>query len=356
MILDKDFDLILVDRVLNDLKRGLPVIVSNEKTEVLVASPDTMLSDTYQQLQNYCKNLDLILTKRRSAFLWKKNFSYNQKIFCKNLSLDEILSIVTDMNYHPKDTSTDAIPFHDDVLILTELSELLPSLIIANGFLQKHKENLLTITINQIKDYVCSVDNQVKELCSTKLKLKSSTGIIKIFRSLYAGKDHYAIIINGKKCTDVSETPLVRIHSSCFTGDLLNSITCDCHDQLHAAIKQMSEQNGGIIIYLNQEGRGIGLANKIRAYNIQAAGFDTVEGNEMLGFSDCQRNFTPAISILKHLKITKIKLLTNNPKKANSLEKSGIKIEKCVSHLVNINQEAQEYIKTKALKMHHKVN
>ena len=132
------------------------------------------------------------------------------------------------------------------------------------------------------------------------------------------------------------------------------SLKCDCRDQLHSAIDKMS-QRGGIIIYLNQEGRGIGLANKLRTYELQSQGLDTVEANEVLGFDDDGRIFSPAATLLKKLNINEVELLTNNPRKAKSLEEYGIKVKRCIPHIVELHEDISKYLKTKATKLSHSI-
>ena len=139
-----------------------------------------------------------------------------------------------------------------------------------------------------------------------------------IFRPGISGEEHYAMEI-GK--IDRDKPTLVRIHSACFTGDVLGSLKCDCGPQLHAATQMINDQGGGLLIYLNQEGRGIGLANKIRAYALQDQGFDTVEANHRLGFEDDERDFQLGATILEEMRISNIKLITNNPSKISSMEK-----------------------------------
>jgi GTP cyclohydrolase II len=145
----------------------------------------------------------------------------------------------------------------------------------------------------------------------------------------------------------------VRIHSRCITGDALTSIRCDCLAQLEESMKYIQSKSCGMIIYLDQEGRGIGLANKIKAYNLQDQGLDTVEANIKLGFSEDSRDFEPAAEILKYFKISKIELLTNNPKKIEQLEKYGIKVVQRIAIITRQNKYNKKYMKTKKEKMNH---
>ena len=152
----------------------------------------------------------------------------------------------------------------------------------------------------------------------------------------------------------IEENILVRIHSECFTGDILHSLRCDCGEQLTLAMKKISKEKKGIIIYLRQEGRGIGLINKLKAYNLQDQKMDTIEANNALGFKSDLRNYKEAIKILKSLKIHKIKLMTNNPLKIKELEKAGFHIKQ-ILHNITPNKENLNYLKTKKYKMHHQL-
>jgi GTP cyclohydrolase II len=146
---------------------------------------------------------------------------------------------------------------------------------------------------------------------------------------------------------------LVRIHSACFTGDVLGSLKCDCGPQLHAAIKMINDHDGGLLIYLNQEGRGIGIANKIRAYSLQDQGFDTVEANHRLGFEDDERDFQLGAAILKEMRITNIKLITNNPSKISTMDSYDINVVERIPLKVGQTKNNLRYLETKARKSGH---
>jgi len=164
------------------------------------------------------------------------------------------------------------------------------------------------------------------------------------------GKDHIALTIGDIKNED---TVMCRVHSECLTGDALHSLRCDCGPQLQAAMQKLAENKSGILLYLRQEGRGIGLVNKIRAYALQDQGHDTVEANEMLGFAADLREYNICLDILEHFKITSVNLLTNNPKKVSALEEVGIRVIQRTSLHEGENKENQEYLNTKRDKMGH---
>lgn len=175
-------------------------------------------------------------------------------------------------------------------------------------------------------------------------------GRLHIFRPDDGGEEHYAVEIGSP---DRSEPVLARLHSACFTGDVLGSLKCDCGPQLDAALTQMGHEGAGILLYLNQEGRGIGLANKMRAYDLQDQGFDTVEANHRLGFEDDERDFRIGAALLKKLGFSKVRLLTNNPAKVRMLEANGIEVVERVPLKVGLSRHNAAYLATKAAKSGH---
>ncbi len=153
--------------------------------------------------------------------------------------------------------------------------------------------------------------------------------------------------LNGKTA------PLVRVHSQCLTGDVLASLRCDCRAQLELSLKKIGQASAGILLYLPQEGRGIGLMNKLRAYELQDEGMDTVEANETLGFAADARDYEFSALILKKLGATKIRLLSNNPEKVRQLESSGIRVVQRVPCQPRVSKISRSYLKTKKRKMGH---
>jgi GTP cyclohydrolase II len=177
-------------------------------------------------------------------------------------------------------------------------------------------------------------------------------GRLHVFRDPSGAKEHYALEIGTP---DRALPVLSRLHSACFTGDVLGSLKCDCGPQLRAALARMGDEGAGVLLYLNQEGRGIGLANKMRVYDLQAQGFDTVEANNRLGYADDERDFRVAAVMLRTLGFDKVRLLTNNPAKVKSFADSGIAITEQIPLRVGRNTHNQHYLAVKALKSGHQL-
>jgi GTP cyclohydrolase II len=178
----------------------------------------------------------------------------------------------------------------------------------------------------------------------------SEVGRVHVFRPETGGEDHYAIEIGTP---DRTRAVLARLHSACFTGDVLGSLKCDCGAQLSAALAQMAAEGSGVLLYLNQEGRGIGLANKMRAYSLQDQGFDTVEANHRLGFEDDERDFRIGAEILRRMGFSAVRLMTNNPRKIAMMEATGIGVTERVPLKVGKTRQNAGYLATKARKSGH---
>lgn len=212
------------------------------------------------------------------------------------------------------------------------------------------EHHLPILSIQDIVNYRVQVENLIHEEISTRIPLED-VGDFKmmLFKNDIDSFEHFTLY---KPVSDSNKIPLVRIHSECLTGDLLGSLKCDCGPQLKSSLKMIAEQ-GGLLIYLRQEGRGIGLKNKLKAYVLQDQGLDTVEANENLGLPVDNRDYSLAYQILKHFGWNKIRLITNNPLKIDGLKMYGITIEERVSIDIPPNKENLNYLKTKKQKMGH---
>lgn len=206
------------------------------------------------------------------------------------------------------------------------------------------KENHMPfLTIAELQEYINSPASKRSEF----VNLPTKYGDFKI--KSYG--DGNVVLMKGK--IDPSKPVLTRVHSKCLTGDTFSSMRCDCGPQLHAAMKEINDQGSGVIIYLNQEGRGIGLTNKLKAYALQDQGHDTYEANKILGFKPDERDYDVAVQMFKDLGIKQIDLLTNNPDKIHQLKKYGIPIHRRIPLEIHSNQINRNYLKTKRDKFHH---
>jgi GTP cyclohydrolase II len=195
--------------------------------------------------------------------------------------------------------------------------------------------------------------HQVTPLAHAALPTRFGEFRAKVFRVPPALGESLALI-RGELRPD--SPTLVRLHSECLTGDVLGSLRCDCGQQLHAALELIAQAGSGVLLYLRQEGRGIGLANKIRAYALQDTGLDTVEANLALGLPVDSREYASAAAILRHLGVRRVRLLTNNPRKRRALEKHGLTVVERVPLVVPPNPVNLRYLHTKAARMGHKLN
>lgn len=215
-------------------------------------------------------------------------------------------------------------------------------------FAKKH--NLELISIEDLIVYRSLTENFVRLETSAKMPTKYGDFEMQIFTSSYDSQEAI-VLMHGKKKKGV--TPSVRVHSECFTGETLHSKRCDCGEQLDTAMKFLSESDYGMVIYLHQEGRGIGLANKIKAYNLQDNGMDTYDANVKLGFAPDGRDYLFASQILRYYNIETINLLTNNPHKIENLATYGIRVEKRIPIAIKPNPVNDEYLQVKKDKFHH---
>ena len=215
------------------------------------------------------------------------------------------------------------------------------------------KHDIPIVTIADIISYRLLNESLIEEVATAVLPTRFGGDFdIKVFKSLVDGLEH--VSLTKGDITD-GEPVLVRVHSECLTGDALGSIRCDCGYQLENAMQIIEKEGRGVLLYLRQEGRGIGLGNKIKAYHLQDNGMDTVEANIALGFADDLRDYGIGAQILKTLGIKKIKLLTNNPKKMISLAGYGLEIVDQIPNVCGVQESNMRYLKTKQEKMGHKI-
>jgi len=214
------------------------------------------------------------------------------------------------------------------------------------------KHDLKLISIKDLIAYRLEKETLIKEDVRVKMPTKYGEFELIAFTQLNTGEVHMAL---KKGNWEKGEPVLVRVHSSCMTGDILGSLRCDCGDQLHNAMKMVQNEGKGLVLYMNQEGRGIGLLNKLKAYKLQEEGMDTVEANLKLGFSMDERDYGVGAQILRYLNISKLRLISNNPKKRAGLLGYGLEIVDTVPIEILPNKYNEKYLQTKRDKMGHNI-
>ena len=215
------------------------------------------------------------------------------------------------------------------------------------------KFDLKIISIEELISYRMKHETLIEEIVQVDMPTKYGDFKLKAFKQTTTGEEHLALI---KGTWDKNDPVLVRVHSSCFTGDIIGSLRCDCGDQLYSSMKMINDAGKGVIIYMNQEGRGIGLLNKLKAYKLQEEGYDTLEANLKLGFKGDARDYGVGAQILRSVGIRKMKLLSNNPKKRTGLIGYGLEIVDTVPIEVECNIHNEKYLSTKKEKMGHNLN
>ena len=236
---------------------------------------------------------------------------------------------------------------------LAKIGRILPSVLaisVPSIKVGAHPE-IVTVSGEDIDAYDTRAAAGLRRVTSANVPLVGAENAkIVAFRPEDGGTEHLAIVIGEP---DTSAPVLIRLHSECFTGDVLGSLKCDCGDQLRGAIDQIGTEGAGVLLYLAQEGRGIGLINKLRAYALQDQGFDTVEANQRLGFADDEREFLAAAEMLRQLGVSDVRLLTNNPRKVAQLEEYGVTVSERVEHAYPSNEYNERYLAVKAEKSGH---
>ncbi|MBA2500412.1 MAG: bifunctional 3,4-dihydroxy-2-butanone-4-phosphate synthase/GTP cyclohydrolase II [Chitinophagaceae bacterium] len=210
--------------------------------------------------------------------------------------------------------------------------------------------NFKLITIKDLIEYRMKRDSLIEEIVRVDMPTQYGDFVLLAFQEKNTSNEHLALI---KGVWEKDEPVLVRVHSSCFTGDILGSLRCDCGDQLHKAMQMVETEGKGAILYMNQEGRGIGLLNKLKAYRLQEEGMDTVEANLHLGFQMDQRDYGVGAQMLRHIGITKLRMISNNPKKRVGLIGYGLEIVENVPLHIQSNPHNEKYMQTKRDKMGH---
>ncbi|SPJ23326.1 GTP cyclohydrolase II [Palleronia abyssalis] len=343
-----------LSRARSDLRVGLPVILREGARRCLIAGAETV-SDT--RLSWFCEDgtATLALTHWRAETL--KIRVYDDDLARLPLApgiqrrdlaalIDPVGDLATPLKGPFHAVRDGASHFARAGLALAKSARILPAVILRD--LDTPVAGLTEILVDDITP---PAPARLKRVVDAALPIAAAVGTrLHIFRPHDGGEEHYAIEIGRP---DRAKPVLTRLHSACFTGDVLGSLKCDCGPQLRTALESMATDGAGVLLYLNQEGRGIGLANKMRAYALQDQGFDTVEANHRLGFDDDERDFGLGSAILRDMGIGQVRLMTNNPRKVNRLQHEGIDVVERVPLWVGETAFNRDYLDVKAKKSGH---
>ncbi|MDT8327201.1 MAG: GTP cyclohydrolase II [Roseovarius sp.] len=352
----------IIARARSDLRMGVPVVILGGVGVALVMAAETVDAQRLADLRALGGRPVLAITARRAETL--KARAYDGDLARVILPPDAALSWILGVADPADDLKTPmkgplasqregAADLHRIALQLVKSARLLPAALVLPlsgdaGFAAKN--GLTSVNAEAAAEHLLR-SSPLHPVVSARLPLDvSEAGRLHIFRPEDGGEEHYAIEI-GQPPRD--SAVLARLHSACFTGDLMGSLKCDCGPQLRGALAQMGAEGAGVLLYLNQEGRGIGLANKMRAYSLQDQGFDTVEANHRLGFEDDERDFRIGAHILRLMGFTALRLLTNNPAKIAMMRQNGIDVVERVPLKLGENVHNHAYLATKAAKSGH---
>jgi len=348
-----------VARAADELRRGQPIVVSLADSALLVMAAESANTATLNQF-DVLKSGDsfCLLSHHRATSLKIAPEDWNsvrivRTSWMRAADLVAIADPTLDLSNPLKGPFTrlisDKPELDDAAIMLLKIARLLPTAIAAP--IHTAPADILTVNSDAIVNYDPDLTNDLSEVARANVPLVDAekTQLVS-FRSRYGGPEHMAIVIGDPS---TSEPVLTRIHSECFTGDLLGSLKCDCGEQLRGAIKIIADAGGGVVLYMAQEGRGIGLISKLKAYALQGDGYDTVDANTRLGFEVDERAFAPSANMLKELGYHSVRLMTNNPLKVAGLETAGIAITERVEHSFPANPHNEQYLAVKKSKTGH---
>ena len=350
-------DRVLVKRGLAEFRSGRPVIFSSQPAKFLLALPvDGLDAARLHAFEHLCAPATprLVVTARRARALGIESPGPVALKLAQGTSADAIFSLVADAD--PDEAVEFDGPADERAAASIELAKIahrLPALLVAEidspaGAMIEPP--LVVVTSEAVIKFRSEDVHSLEIAGEAKVPLQGGlpTRFV-VFRDAVGGGS--AAVIVGQP--DFSKPVPVRLHSACLTGDVFGSSRCDCGDQLRIALKRLNEEGGGVILYLEQEGRGLGLANKMRAYELQDGGLDTMDANMMLGFDDDERDYGVAVRMLQMLGCTRVVLLTNNPAKLDGLTKAGIEITGRMPIETPINSDNRRYLTAKASRAGH---
>lgn len=358
---------IAVDRAGHELRRGRPVLLTmGAGDRVLVLAAETLTEAMLAEVMRLSADGTLALTASRAAVLHIGPTGDNTILLpLADLPAPdaEKAALIRDLADASRDLAAPLRgPFTrikaaapDSARLAVKLAKtayLLPAAIhVPLARDAALPDGLLTVSVEAVAAYDLAEAETLVPVSQARLPVADAENArLYAFRPADGRQEHFALVIGDP---DPTKPVLARLHSECFTGDLLGSLRCDCGEQLRGAIRTINEAGGGVLLYLAQEGRGIGLVNKLRAYQLQDQGFDTVDANQRIGFDADERWFLPAARMLQRLGFTTVRLLTNNPEKVKGLEACGITVAERVPHKFPSNAHNEAYLAAKRKRSGH---
>jgi GTP cyclohydrolase II len=348
------------------LRRGEPVLIRDDQISVLAVAAELVTEDNLHRLREISRApARVVLTRRRTVALGLAPRAELSGALTISVSPDMPAAVIRNLANPGASLGAEPPGFGPAPLAakggalaavaLAKLAALLPAALVlrlgaAEAALFARRGDLAAIDAAAVFSRDASAAG-LERVAEARIPLAEAENARLIaFRPRDGGAEHLAILIGSP---DPATAVLVRLHSECFTGDLLASLRCDCGDQLRGAIAAIARAGDGVLLYLAQEGRGIGLVNKLRAYQLQDAGFDTLDANEQLGFDADERVYLPAAEMLRQLGFGTVRLLTNNPDKVAALERYGLRVAERVPHVFPSNGHNARYLHTKATRSGH---
>lgn len=348
-----------ISRVIGELRRGRPIVLRSDRLALLVAAAEFGIDPA--MLRGLSGNpVSCVTTGLRAIALGldpldAKAVAIMPAVGLTVASTTEIAGATLSSARPVVTIAASGQPLQESAVDLLKFARLLPTALTtpiagdAAAFAAQH--DFLAAGAEDVEGYRYAATELALSEIAADIPLQGAENAKFIaFRPADGGKTHVAIVIGNP---DPAVPVLTRLHSECFTGDLLGSLRCDCGDQLRGAVDAIAADGGGLLLYLAQEGRGIGLANKLRAYRLQDSGFDTIDANEELGFGADERVYGPAAGMLHRLGFSRIRLMTNNPAKVSALAEHGIEVIDRVTHAFPANGHNEHYLQTKAARSGH---